>query len=325
MFDVVISIISWFVRWCVKGIKTPIQIAKDSQAKAIDRIGAGCCLLGMGITFVRGLVLWIMFIVDTGYGDTFALFKAGKFGEISVQGNMEGMYDSVFFIITLVLLSVGLLITLYCFYRSSKLIGKVLFTLTIILVTILSIVLANRVITDRDVEGIVGLAVLGLSILSIWLLQHYGTGLGTSFIFSVAYGVVIGPLLLCAVENIFGLLVCIIMLLVAGFIISILGDSNGSQSGGQTAAVPNKAPSKVDKSDVVKKKNESNARRIDLIYAPYLGEDILGDKNTIFVKESFTGTEHGQCSKGDFESGNCQLYYQGKRVMDIYGCKRPKK
>ena len=115
------------------------------------------------------------------------------------------------------------------------------------------------------------------------------------------------------------------MLLVAGFIISILGDSNGSQSGGQTAAVPNKAPSKVDKSDVVKKKNESNARRIDLIYAPYLGEDILGDKNTIFVKESFTGTEHGQCSKGDFESGNCQLYYQGKRVMDIYGCKRPKK
>ena len=52
---------------------------------------------------------------------------------------------------------------------------------------------------------------------------------------------------------------------------------------------------------------------------------MAGDKNTIFVKESFTGTEHGQCSKGDFESGNCQLYYQGKRVMDIYGCKRPKK
>lgn len=331
MLDKVAAVIGWFFRYCVNGVKTPIQFTRNSENKIVDRIGTGCCLAGMGITLIRSIVLWIIFIVNTGYSKQFKLFKKFQINKLiseeSIVGNASELYNGIFFYITMAILAVAIGITMYCFYRNSVLLGKILFTVAFMIDVGLCVSAMEGIpsmlpgkVSDNEMWFAFGILIF--SILSLWLLHHYGDEMVTSSGFAIVYGGIIGPALLFMVENIFFLIGMIIfigaMLLI--FAIVVGGDGADSSSGSSS-------PKKTEKASQPKNKQEtpsSNAKQKHVGGQPYLGETMLGEP-AIYVKDSITDTEHYQCSKYEFESGKVELLYNNKRVMSVPGCSRPKK
>lgn len=330
MSSIVASVIGWIFRYCVNGVKTPIRFTKDSENRVIERIGTGCCLAGMGITLLRSIVLWIVFIVNEGYSKQFKLLSKMKIDKLvsdeSVVGNASELYNGIFFYITMAILAVAIGLTLYCFYRNSVLLGKILFSVSFVIDVGLCVSIMKglpRMLPGKasDNEMWFGFGILLFSILSLWLLHHYGDEMVTSSSFAIVYGLIIGPALLFAVENIFYLIGMAILIGVMLFIASVVVGGEGSDSSSGSSL-----PQRTEKASRPKEKKETpcnNAKSIYLGGKPYLGKTIMGDPG-IYIKDSITDTEHFQCSKYEFESGKVKLFYNNKRVTSVPGCSRPK-
>ena len=81
--------------------------------------------------------LWIVFIVNEGYSKQFKLLSKMKIDKLisnkSVVGNASELYNGIIFYITMAILAVAIGITLYCFYRNSVLLGKILFSVSFVI------------------------------------------------------------------------------------------------------------------------------------------------------------------------------------------------
>lgn len=222
--------------------------------------------------------LWIVFIVNEGYSKQFKLLSKMKIDKLvsnkSVVGNASELYNGIIFYITMAILAVAIGITLYCFYRNSVLLGKILFSVAFVIDVGLCVSILEGLpqmlpgkASNNDMWF--GFGILLFSILSLWLLHHYGDEMVTSSSFAIVYGLIIGPALLFAVENIFYLIGMAIVIGVMLLIISVVVEGEGSDSSSESSTSGQK--SELSSSD-------NHAKKIKLEgMQPYLSQNFLGE------------------------------------------------
>lgn len=347
-----------------KNIKATSASIKSFKEQPLNSLGQ-LIPMGIVTTSVVGFIVSIIiFAIAGGYSNQIAAIIGGSFSEISesfTSGTLNDLMSGIVPTIISILLIAELLVLIISYYKTEGKVKKIIVSIClgigIVLFCIAGFILAVAfeiiklseeaemkiaqmlaafdgvqtftVINELKIIAIIGVVALIVYIILMLVSKHRWMIKNSAVALLISY--IILPLVLLLAENIIPMIVTIVVfvvIIVIAFIVGKLFLGNEEVSDSSSSARTSDSSSKGTYSE--NKQEEKNQKVIKLDFDTVFWRDEGGygiavpQADCIYMRNTW-GEKAYVCTVYDFEKGDVAIMNNGKRIMNVSGCKTPER